>query len=197
MTHCQDISLRLATLPVPKTAPSFPAYKFHLSTQSTAPDLVLPQLITVRTLINNCLDIIDVSRWTGQANDAHFISGQIRLLNDNLTEARLTLKGEGEYAGGNWNEGNSADENVSCSLRFEGLGCPLQKVLRVDIAFVVDVHSRSASKRFTSLFYRGCCTYPYNSNPSTSCIPHLSHSGFSNTNDNIRSFNVLHGFLTS
>ena len=109
----QDISLRLATLPVPKTSPTFPAHKLSLSTQTTAPDLVLPQLISVRTSINGALDIIDVSRWTGQSNDAHFISGQLRLLNDNLTDARLTLKGEPDHGGPKWNEGGSADENVS------------------------------------------------------------------------------------
>jgi hypothetical protein len=47
----------------------------------------------VRALVNDCLDIIDVSRWTGQSTDASFISGQLKLLNDHLREARDFLKG--------------------------------------------------------------------------------------------------------
>jgi Rogdi leucine zipper containing protein len=54
---------------------------------------VLPQLLSVRALINDSLDIIDVSRWTGQSTDASFISGQLKLLHDNLNEAKASLKG--------------------------------------------------------------------------------------------------------
>lgn len=55
---------------------------------------MLEQLSTVRTLINNSLDVIDVSRWAGDYKDASFIAGQLRLLSDNIQEARQTLKGE-------------------------------------------------------------------------------------------------------
>jgi hypothetical protein len=55
---------------------------------------VLEQLTTVRTLINNSLDVIDVSSWAGDYKNASFIAGQLRLLSDNVQEARQTLKGE-------------------------------------------------------------------------------------------------------
>lgn len=44
--------------------------------------------------------------------DAHFISGQLRLLQDHLSGARRSLKGDGEDAKIPWCE-ESADENVS------------------------------------------------------------------------------------
>lgn len=47
----------------------------------------------MKALVNDCLDIIDVSRWTGQSTDASFIFGQLKLLNDHLSEARDFLKG--------------------------------------------------------------------------------------------------------
>lgn len=54
---------------------------------------MLPQLVSVKALINDSLDIIDVSRWTGQSTDASFISGQLKLLHDHLGAARGCLKG--------------------------------------------------------------------------------------------------------
>jgi hypothetical protein len=50
-------------------------------------------LLSVKTYINTALDIIDVSRWTGQSTDPSFISGQLALLYSNLGEARACLKG--------------------------------------------------------------------------------------------------------
>lgn len=47
----------------------------------------------MKRLINDSLDIIDVSRWTGQSTDASFISGQLKLLHDYIEEARTCLKG--------------------------------------------------------------------------------------------------------
>jgi len=55
--------------------------------------LVLAQLTTVRTLINACLDVIDVSVWTGDAKNASFIAGQLQLLFDNFQEAKQALTG--------------------------------------------------------------------------------------------------------
>lgn len=55
---------------------------------------------------------MDVSTYTGDALDASFIYGQLRLLRENLSEARLALKGEGEEIKGKWWE-DSVDENVS------------------------------------------------------------------------------------
>ncbi|KAK0254911.1 hypothetical protein LTS09_010024 [Friedmanniomyces endolithicus] len=85
-----DIQLRLPSVPVPRGQPS---YKLSISTQPTAPTLALEQLTTTRTLINACLDVVDATRWTGDATNADFISGQIRLLHENIQEAKAALKG--------------------------------------------------------------------------------------------------------
>ncbi|MCJ1367832.1 hypothetical protein MMC16_006967 [Acarospora aff. strigata] len=102
-----DIHLRLPTLPPPRGASSYP---LHLSTGPTAPSLYLDQLISVRNLINQCLDVVDVSTWTGDAHDANFISGQLRLLSDNIQEARQALKGSDEIQG-RWHE-NPVDDKL-------------------------------------------------------------------------------------
>jgi len=91
-----DIHLRLASLPpnTPKTAAnSHPSTRLTFAPKADAPDLILPQLQSVKRLINDSLDIIDVSRWTGQSTDAPFISGQLKLLHDHLNEAKICLKG--------------------------------------------------------------------------------------------------------
>lgn len=91
-----DIHLRLTTLP-PNTARtqtnSNPSTRLTFAQSPQTPDLVLPQLFAVKSLINDSLDIIDVSRWTGQSTDASFMSGQIRLLHDHLRNAKAYLKG--------------------------------------------------------------------------------------------------------
>ncbi|RDW61396.1 hypothetical protein BP5796_11288 [Coleophoma crateriformis] len=61
-----------------------------LSPTSTLP---LQPLVSLRTLLNESLDCIDVTRWTGDKNSASFISGQLRLLHSILTEAKNQLKG--------------------------------------------------------------------------------------------------------
>lgn len=43
--------------------------------------------------MNESLDCIDVTRWTGDKNSASFISGQLRLLHSILIEAKSQLKG--------------------------------------------------------------------------------------------------------
>jgi hypothetical protein len=71
----------------------------------------------VRSLVNDSLDIIDVSRWTGQSTDSAFISGQLKLLHDQLREAKACLKGPvpganlSSIPGAEWWT-NSPDENV-------------------------------------------------------------------------------------
>ena len=96
---------------------SSPSTRFTLTTSSDVPDLGIPQLISVKTLINDSLDIIDVSRWTGQSTNASFISGQLKLLHDHLKRAKSSLKGlqAGEdmaaFPGGEWWT-NSAEENT-------------------------------------------------------------------------------------
>lgn len=73
------------------------------------------QLATLRNLINQSLDVVDVSTWTGDPLDASFISGQLHLLHETISEARNVLKGEGETQS-KWCEA-SADENVRPLLR--------------------------------------------------------------------------------
>jgi len=72
--------------------------------------LVLSQLASVRNLIDQSLDIVDVSTWTGDPLNASFISGQLRLLYENITEAKSMLKGELDKMSPWWE--NSADENT-------------------------------------------------------------------------------------
>jgi hypothetical protein len=105
-----DIHLRLMSLPpnTPRTQTnSNPATHLAFAPSPTAPDLVLPQLFAIRSLVNDSLDIIDVSRWAGQATDASFISGQLRLLHDNLSNAKAYMKGPvagqaSDVPGGEW-----------------------------------------------------------------------------------------------
>lgn len=92
-----DIYLRLPSLLPPRGQS---AYKLSISTLPTASTITLKQLTTTRTLINACLDVVDATRWTGDAKDANFISGQLRLLHDNIQEAKSALKG--------WTEGQKA-----------------------------------------------------------------------------------------
>lgn len=86
----QHVKLRLATLPPPRGAASV---DLAISSAPHAPTLVVPQLTAVRTAINTCLDVIDVTAWTGDATDASFVAGQLRLLHDHIQEARHALKG--------------------------------------------------------------------------------------------------------
>ncbi|EHY52525.1 hypothetical protein ABEF92_005706 [Exophiala dermatitidis] len=91
-----DIHLRLTTLPpnTPRgTTTSTPSTRHLFHSSSSSSDIPLPQLSTVKALINDSMDVIDVSRWTGQSTDSSFISGQLKLLHDNLREAKTCLKG--------------------------------------------------------------------------------------------------------
>ncbi|KAJ5574196.1 uncharacterized protein N7459_008623 [Penicillium hispanicum] len=103
-----DIQLRLPTLPPPRGAPST---RLTLSTAADAPDLVLPQLVSVRNLVNQTLDIVDVSTFTGNPLDASFIYSQLHLLHETICEARQMLKGEGGVRGDWWD--TSASDNAS------------------------------------------------------------------------------------
>jgi hypothetical protein len=106
-----DIHLRLMSLPpnTPRTQTnSNPSTHLTFAPSPNAPDLILPQLFAVRSLINDSLDIIDASRWAGQSDDASFISGQLRLLHDNLSNAKAYMKGpvagqqDETVPGGDW-----------------------------------------------------------------------------------------------
>jgi Rogdi leucine zipper containing protein len=116
----QDIHLRFATLP-PNTARtqtnSTPSTRITINPSTPGSDLILSQLVSVKALINDSLDIIDVSRWTGQSTDASFISGQLKLLHEHLGEARACLKGpvpgQGHASGipgGEWWTSSAAED---------------------------------------------------------------------------------------
>jgi hypothetical protein len=77
--------------------------------------LALRQLTQVRSLINSSLDVIDVTTWTGDAKNADFIASQLRLLFDNVQEAKQTLKGSQEISK-LWCE-DPLDDNVSLLIR--------------------------------------------------------------------------------
>lgn len=108
----QDINLRLATLPPPRSLPSYP---IRLSNP-----LPLPQLAHLLTLLNQSLDIIDISAWTGDPQNGSFIAGQLKLLADTLDEARQTLKGGEDVNGGKWWE-PASDETAFSTLFPENL----------------------------------------------------------------------------
>ncbi|KAJ9623905.1 hypothetical protein H2203_005350 [Taxawa tesnikishii (nom. ined.)] len=103
-----DVHLRLPSLPPPRGQSS---YKLSISTAPSAPPLVLEQLASVRTLINACLDVVDATTWTGDAHNANFIAGQLRLLHDNIQEAKQALKGGSDVQQTPWNE-DPLDERI-------------------------------------------------------------------------------------
>lgn len=64
----------------------------QLSISPTQP-LILPELTQLRSLLNQSLDCIDITRWTGDRTSADFIDGQLRLLHGIILEALGVLKG--------------------------------------------------------------------------------------------------------
>ncbi|KAF8859976.1 hypothetical protein BDZ45DRAFT_620344 [Acephala macrosclerotiorum] len=63
-----------------------------LSFSPTDP-IVLAPLSNLRTLLNQALDCIDITRWTGDRHSALFISSQLLLLHSIILEALSLLKG--------------------------------------------------------------------------------------------------------
>jgi hypothetical protein len=115
VTQCvQDIKLRLATLPPPKGQTSYP---LAVSSAPQAPTLVVEQLTAARTLINACLDVVDVSTWAGDAKDPNFISGQMRLLDVNIHEAKAALNGGPDFHSTPW-WSSPIDPDVSSNYGF-------------------------------------------------------------------------------
>ncbi|KAK8230489.1 RAVE subunit 2/Rogdi [Phyllosticta capitalensis] len=102
-----DIKLRLPSLPPPRGAASYPLL---ISQAPEAPTLVVHQLTGARTHINSCLDVVDVTTWTGDSKNANFISGQLGLLYDNIEEARQALRGASDVRPQWWN--NPVDEKI-------------------------------------------------------------------------------------
>jgi hypothetical protein len=63
-----------------------------------AKPLVLSPLASLRSLLAEALDCVDVARWPEHSTSATFISSQLRLLHSILDEARNTLHGAGVCA---------------------------------------------------------------------------------------------------
>lgn len=105
----KDMQVRMNGLQPTKGLSS---YKLTLSTAALTTNLVLAQLVAARNLINQSLDVVDVSTWTGDAKDANFISGQLRLLFENIHEACQELRGTDDRR--MWLE-NSVDARVRAS----------------------------------------------------------------------------------
>jgi len=97
-----DIHLRLPSLPPPRGQTS---YKVSIATAPSAPTLVIDQLTSARTLINSCLDVVDATRWTGDAGNAEYISSQLRLLYENIQEANQSMRGGAEVQKA-WHDNN-------------------------------------------------------------------------------------------
>ncbi|KAL9088132.1 MAG: hypothetical protein Q9159_003250 [Coniocarpon cinnabarinum] len=84
------LALKLASIPPPRGRES---HQLTISQAADAPTLALDQLTRTRNLISNALDVIDVTKWTGNAEDANFIAGQLTLLFEHVRDAKGTLKG--------------------------------------------------------------------------------------------------------
>ncbi|CAL8576136.1 hypothetical protein XPA_002029 [Xanthoria parietina] len=103
-----DIQIRLPSLPAPRSLPSYPL-------RITSP-LPLPQLSALLTFLNQALDIIDISTWTGDPKNGPFISGQLRLLGDIIHEAQAIMKGGEEVVGGKWWEDDFNGDETDLNL---------------------------------------------------------------------------------
>lgn len=101
---------------LPPAAKGATSTRLLVSTAPTAIPLQLKQLSLVRRLISDCLDIVDVSTWTGDPTDSMFISGQLKLLGDNLVEARKALEGDKEQGNQAWTEESAAIDSFESPL---------------------------------------------------------------------------------
>ncbi|KAL6713628.1 hypothetical protein ACLMJK_009093 [Lecanora helva] len=91
-----DISLRLLTHPPHRT-------------RLTSP-VPLPQLHHLHTLLHTSLDILDIATYTGDPTSGPFISSQLKLLSDTISEACATLKGGDDAPGSvHWFENAPVD----------------------------------------------------------------------------------------
>ncbi|CAI7598234.1 unnamed protein product [Penicillium manginii] len=118
-----DVQLRLQSLPPPRGSPST---RLILSQSTEAPDLALQQLVSVRNLVNQSLDIVDVSTYTGDPHDAGFIFSQLHLLHETISEARQMLKGDGDVRG-NWWE-TSVSDNIAYPEKYPANAFPTRQM---------------------------------------------------------------------
>jgi Rogdi leucine zipper containing protein len=131
----KDIKLRIATLPPPKGSSSYP---LTISAAPQAPILVLEQLTAARTLINACLDVVDASSWAGDPKDAHFIAGQLRLLDVNVQEAKNALKGGTEMQAPWWH--NPIDDNVGSQFTLGSYNAHWTQIFEPPLPPLVSFH---------------------------------------------------------
>jgi hypothetical protein len=96
----QTLALRLRTHPL-----------IHLSLSQDHP-LILAPLTSLRTLINQSLDCVDITRWTGDRSSAPFISSQLHLLHSLILEALALLKGPPLLAPTNPTPGSTPPHNA-------------------------------------------------------------------------------------
>ncbi|OJI82112.1 hypothetical protein ASPTUDRAFT_175734 [Aspergillus tubingensis CBS 134.48] len=101
-----DIQLRLSSLASRGSATT----RLCLANTPTTPELILSQLVSVKNLVNQSLDIVDVSTWTGDPLNAGFIYSQLHLLRETISEARQMLKGESDKVRGKWWETSAQEE---------------------------------------------------------------------------------------
>ncbi|KAI9749749.1 MAG: hypothetical protein M1815_002292 [Lichina confinis] len=87
-----DMQLRLTGVAPTRGGPW---YRLTLANADPPPSVVLTELVRVVEGINQSLDVVDVSTWTGDPNNASFIAGQLRLLQDTIRDAVRELKGSG------------------------------------------------------------------------------------------------------
>lgn len=85
--------------------------------------MVLRQLVSVRDLVAQSLDIVDVSTWTGDPLNAGFIFSQLHLLLETISEARQMLKGEGDETRGKWWETSATENACPFPLSVHGTLC--------------------------------------------------------------------------
>ena len=80
-----------------------PGYRLALSRPDPSTSLKVKPLISVGQRIDQALDIVDVSRYTGDPKDAPFVAGQLRLLLESIREAGMFLRG-GSFAQTSWSD---------------------------------------------------------------------------------------------
>ncbi|KAI4274516.1 MAG: hypothetical protein L6R38_006085 [Xanthoria sp. 2 TBL-2021] len=77
---------------------------------------IVKGLSALLTFLNQALDIIDISTWTGDPKNGSFISGQLRLLGDIINEAKAIMKGGEEVVGGKWWEDDFNGDETDLNL---------------------------------------------------------------------------------
>ncbi|KAL9633447.1 MAG: hypothetical protein Q9204_003392 [Flavoplaca sp. TL-2023a] len=87
---------------------------------------IVKGLSALLTFLNQALDIIDISTWTGDPKNGSFISGQLRLLGDIINEAKAIMNGGEEVVGGKWWEDDFNSDETVCET---DLNLPLYPTL--------------------------------------------------------------------